>query len=92
MFSFNLSDGLKLTIRKLSKKDKKRVTLINKKIKDIIACDESSIQHYKNLRHDLSDYKRVHIDSSFVLFFRVFTKEKHITFTSLEHHDKAYTR
>jgi YafQ family addiction module toxin component len=89
-FSFDLSDGLKLTIRKLVKKDKARVLILNKKIREIISCDEDSIEHYKNLRYGLSDYKRVHVDRSFVLFFRVFKKEKHVFFDRLEHHDKAY--
>ena len=71
MFSFDLTEELKFIIQKLVKKDKKRVEIINKKIKQIINCDSNSILHYKNLRHDLKDFKRVHIDTSFVLVFKV---------------------
>jgi len=92
MFSFDFSDELRLVMRKLSKKDKKRAEIINSKIREIINCDENTIEHYKNLRHGLSDYKRVHIDSSFVLFFQVFKKDKHVLFSRLEHHDDAYRR
>ena len=92
MFTFDLSDELRLVMRKLSKKDKKRAEIINNKIHEIIKCDENAIEHYKNLRHDLSAYKRVHIDSSFVLMFQVFKKEKHVLFVRLMHHDDAYRR
>lgn len=92
MFTFDLSDELRLVMRKLSKKDRKRAEIINGKIREIVGCDERSIEHYKNLKHNLSDYKRVHIDSSFVLFFQVFRKEKHVLFVRLEHHDDAYRR
>jgi len=89
-FSFDLSDNLKATIRVLVKRDKARVIILNKKIKEIISCDENSIEHYKNLRHGLSEYKRVHIDKSFVLIFKIFKKEKHILFERLDHHDRIY--
>jgi YafQ family addiction module toxin component len=89
-FSFDLSDNLKATIRALTKRDKARVIILNKKIKEIISCDENSIEHYKNLRNELSEYKRVHIDKSFVLIFKIFKKEKHILFERLDHHDRVY--
>lgn len=90
MFTFDLSDNLRETIKKLSKKDKIRMIILNKKIKEIVSCDENAIDHYKNLRYGLSEYKRVHIDKSFVLIFKVFKKERHILFERLEHHDKVY--
>ena len=45
MFNFDLSDELKFKIRKLVKKDKKRVEIINKKIKEVINSDLESIKH-----------------------------------------------
>ncbi len=89
-FTFDLSEALSDTLVKLLKKDKVRAEIINKKIKEIISQDEISIQHYKNLRHDMSDYKRVHIDKSFVLLFSVMIKEKHIIFERVAHHDDIY--
>ena len=90
MFDFDLTDELKLIIRKLVKKDKKKVEIINKKIKEIINSNKDSINHYKNLRHDLSDYKRVHIDRSFVLVFKVDLFNNFILFVDFDHHDKVY--
>lgn len=90
MFDFDLSDKLKIIIKKLCKKDKKRVEIINKKIKEVINCDKDSINHYKNLRHDLSEFKRVHIDNHFVLTFKVELTNNFILFVDFEHHDKIY--
>lgn len=89
-FKYDFSDSLKATLVKLSKKDKKRYEITLKKIEEITLRDSDSINFYKNLRHDLNDYKRVHIDKSFILLFRVFKKEKYILFYKLKHHDQIY--
>jgi len=44
------------------------------------------------LSYDLSDFKGVHIDSHFVLIFKVNEKDKLIRFEDLQHHDTAYER
>ena len=90
MFSFDLSDELKIKIKKLLKKDKRKVKIINKKIKEIINNDTETIKRYKNLRYDLKDYKRVHIDKSFVLTFKVDLKNNFILFADFDHHDRVY--
>ncbi len=90
MFDFDLSDELKLILRKLSKRDPKKVEIINKRIKEIINCDVQSIGHYKNLRHDMKQLKRVHIDSHFVLTFSVHKEQNFILFVDFDHHDEAY--
>ena len=90
MFSFDLTDELKFKINKLVRKDKKKVEIINKKIKEIINCTPETVQHYKNLRYDLKEFKRVHIDKSFVLTFRVDLARNFILFTDFDHHDNIY--
>jgi len=90
MFSFDLSDELKIKIKKLLKKDRKKVEIINKKIKEIINNDSETIKRYKNLRYDLSAYKRVHIDKSFVLTFNVNIESNFILFIDFDHHDNVY--
>ena len=92
MFDFDLTDELKIIIKKLIKKYKKKVEIINKKIREIVNSDEVSIQHYKNLRNDLKDFKRVHIGKSFVLVFKVDIKNKFILFADFDHHDKIYKK
>ncbi|MBS3142081.1 hypothetical protein J4464_01705 [Candidatus Woesearchaeota archaeon] len=90
MFSFDMSDELKIKIRKLVHKDHKKVEIINKKIKEIIQNDSISIDRYKNLRYDLKQYKRVHIDRHFVLTFKVDKQNEHILFIDFDHHDRVY--
>jgi len=92
MFNFNLTDELKSIIEKLAKKDKKKVEIINKEIKQIINYDPVFIGHYKNLKHDLKDFKRVHVDSSFVLVFKVNITNNFILFVEFDHHDKIYKK
>jgi YafQ family addiction module toxin component len=90
MFKFQISDKLKKIIETLNKRDRARSLIIAKKIQEIINNDSKSVQRYKNLRYNLSDYKRVHIDKSFVLIFRIFEEENFILFERLDHHDNIY--
>lgn len=89
-FDFTLSEEAKEVLSKLSKKDPFTAEIIGKKIKQIIACDIQTIDHYKNLKNELSDYKRVHVAKSFVLMFKVYKKENFILFNKIKHHDDAY--
>ena len=90
MFHFDISDELKVLMRKISKKDKLRVIILNKKIKEVLNNDSISIDRYKNCRYDLKEYKRVHIDKSFVLLFKVYKEKNMIYFWRLRHHDNIY--
>lgn len=90
MFDFDLTDELKIKIRKLLRKDREKVEIINKKIKEIINNDNESIERYKNLRYNLKHLKRVHIDKHFVLTFKVDKEKKFILFEDFDHHDKIY--
>ena len=89
-FKYNLSKELKKTLKKLFKKDNKRYEAALKKIEEVISRDVKTIDFYKNLRHDMKDFKRVHIDKSFVLTFRVYRKDKFILFQKFKHHDQIY--
>jgi YafQ family addiction module toxin component len=90
MFDFDISDELKLKIRKLVKKDKNKVNIINKKIREIINNDDISIDRYKNLKYDLKHFKRVHIDKHFILTFKVDKENHFILFSDFDHHDNIY--
>ncbi|MDO8740456.1 MAG: addiction module toxin RelE [Candidatus Woesearchaeota archaeon] len=90
MFDFELSDELKFKIKKLIKRDKKKVDIINKKIREIVSSDEGSVNYYKNLRHGMKEFKAVHIDSHFVLTFKVDMQKKFILFVDFDHHDNIY--
>ena len=90
MFSFDISDELKVILAKLSKKAPVRAAIIYKKIEQIISYDEKTVDTFKNLRHGLAEYKRAHIDKSFILLFKVTKSKNHILFDRLGHHDDIY--
>ena len=88
----DFSETLKEKMKKLFKKDRRRYWILLKKIEEIISSDEFAIERYKNLRHDLSDQKRVHVDKSFVLTFNYDKGLKRIMFLDFDHHDRIYRR
>ncbi len=90
MFDYDFSDKLKFKIRKLIKKDKKKADILYKKINQIISSSLDSINHYKNLRGNMKEFKRVHINGSFVLTFKIDIKNKFILFSDFDHHDRVY--
>lgn len=91
-FTFEFTDNLKKIIEKLVKKDKKLSKELYRKITEIINSDETTIEHYKNLKYDFSNKKRVHIRNNFVLLFSVLKDKNHILFLNFEHRDNVYKR
>lgn len=92
MFDFDLTDELKIIIRKLLRKDKKRVEALNKKIKEIINNNIKSIDRHYNCSYDLKQYKHAHIDKSFVLLFKVDKENNFILFAKFGHHDDFFKK
>ncbi len=91
-FEFDLSDELRAVLEKTSRKNPQLARAVYRKIEQITQLnDETTIDHFKNLKHGLSDLKRVHV-GNFVLMFKVFKERKFILFDRLEHHDDAYRR
>ena len=88
MREFLIEEDLKKTLSKIFKKDKVLYNTIMKKIEEILTCED--VNHYKNLRKPLQDFKRVHIKSSFVLTFKYISSEDKVVFYKLGHHDDIY--
>lgn len=88
MREFSVESNLYKILKKLSKKDKLKYEIIWKKINEIV--NSTNVEHYKNLRFPLQDFKRVHIDKSFVLIFKYDKEKDKILFYDLDHHDKIY--
>lgn len=88
MFNARLSKEL----IKFGKKNKNSelFNALTNKMEEICSQDNETINHYKNLRYDLSDCKRVHLMKSFVLIFKVDFKNNEILFLEVVHHDDAY--
>ncbi|MFH0978593.1 MAG: hypothetical protein V1837_04795 [Candidatus Woesearchaeota archaeon] len=58
-----------------------------KKIEEVINCQD--VEHYKNLRYDMKDRKRIHV-GHFVLIFQFSKEENRIRFIDFDHHDQIY--
>ena len=86
---FGLSPTLQKTLNKLGRKDRNLAIAVRKKMRQITSCDTAEIDHFKNLRHDLSHLKRVQI-GSFVLTFRL--KGDMIIFEDFDHHARIYRK
>ena len=65
---YKTSKNLDRILTKLQKKNKKLFEQILKKIEEVI--NSADVEHYKNLRYDLKEFKRVHVGDSFVLVFK----------------------
>jgi len=87
MYNFDVSEHLQKILNKLSKKDKDLYNQILKKIDEIIHSE--NVEHYKNLRYDMKDSKRVHT-GHFVLIFQYKKEENLILFDDFDHHDNIY--
>ena len=90
MYEWERSEKLKKILKKLFKKDKVRYEATLKKINEVINSENP--HHYKNLSHDMKEFKRIHIDKSFVIIFKVDDSKKIIKFEDLQHHDHIYSR
>lgn len=87
---YELSEHLKKILKKLKKKDPEGHKAIKNKIKEIINSED--LGHYKSLRHDMKNQKRVHIRKSFVLVFEHDESEDVVRFLDYDHHDKIYLK
>ena len=87
LYVFDVSENLEDILNWLSKKDKNLYNQILKKIDEVV--HSKNIEHYKNLRYNMKDSKRVHI-GPFVLIFQYKKDEGVILFDDLGHHDNIY--
>jgi YafQ family addiction module toxin component len=90
MYNFERSDKLIKILKKLFKKDKIRYEAALNKISEFIRSEDPN--HYKNLCYSLKAFKGVHIDTHFVLTFKVDENNRLVRFEDLQHHDVIYSR
>ena len=87
---FEYSENLLQILKKLKKKNPVQYQIIMKKRDDIKAIITINPDHFKNLRYNSSEFKRVHIDKHFVLTFKVDKANKVVRFEDYDHHDNIY--
>ena len=86
MYSLSIKESLDKKFKKLAKKDKEMLRIIDRKVNDILA----NPYRFKPLRKPLQNKRRVHIAGSFVLIYSVNEKEKVVTLFDFDHHDNIY--
>ena len=89
MHNFKVSDNLQDILKKLSKKDKSLHEQVLRKMNEII--HSTDIEHYKNLRYNMKDSKRVHL-GHFVLVFQFDKANNIVNFDDFDHHDNIYKK
>ncbi|RLE39325.1 type II toxin-antitoxin system mRNA interferase toxin, RelE/StbE family [Candidatus Woesearchaeota archaeon] len=85
-YDLAISEKVDKKFSKLSKKNKKQLKIINKKIQEIL----TNPYHFKPLRGDLKGARRIHIDKSFVLVYEIDEKNKLVKILDYDHHDNIY--
>ena len=86
---YRTSKSFDRILDKLQKKNKQLYENLLKKMNEIL--DISDVEHYKNLRYSLKDFKRAHI-GSFVIIFKYDKQNNIILFTDFDHHDNIYKK
>jgi len=86
MYSLLIKPEADKIFRKLAKKNLQQMKIIDKMLQKI--CD--SPFGYKFLRKPLHGFNRAHIDSHFVLIFKIDHVSKVVDVYYFAHHDSAY--
>lgn len=86
MYKLAVKESLDKKFKKLQKKDKEMLQLINRKVQDILEAP----YRFKPLRKPLQNKRRVHVGGSFVLIYEINEKEKIVTLFDFDHHDNIY--
>ena len=86
MYKLAIKEKLDKKFKKLQKKDKEMLRLIERKVQDIL----EDPHRFKALRKPLQNKRRVHIGGSFVLIYEVNEKEKMVTLFDFDHHDNVH--
>jgi YafQ family addiction module toxin component len=86
VYKLAIKKNLDKKFKKLEKKDREMLELIDKKVKEIL----DNPYRFKPLKKPLQNKKRVHIGGSFVLIYEVNEDEKIVTLLDFDHHDNIY--
>lgn len=85
-YTIEFTKGFARVFAKVQKKNWKQSEIIVKKIREI----KENPTHYKPLSNKLKSYWRVHIDSHFVLVFKIV--QDTIWIIDFDHHDNIYQK
>jgi len=86
VYRLAIKESLDKKLKKLQKKDKEMLYLIDRKVQDIL----NDPHRFKPLRKPLQNKRRVHIGGSFVLIYEISEEDKIVTLLDFDHHDNVY--
>ena len=86
MHKLAVRESLDRKLKKLGKKDRELLVLIDKKVKEIL----KDPYRFKPLKKPLQNNRRVHVGGSFVLIYEIAEKQNIVTLVDFDHHDRIY--
>jgi len=86
VYKLAIKESLDKKFKKLQKKDKEILRLIDRKVQDILVDP----YRFKPLRKPMENKRRVHVGGSFVLVYEINEKKKLVTLLDFDHHDNVY--
>ena len=86
MYKLAVKESLDRKLKKLGKKDREMLLLIDKKVKEIMRDP----YRFKPLKKPLQNKRRVHVGGSFVLIYEITEEKSMVTLVDFDHHDKIY--
>ncbi|GBE16842.1 plasmid stabilization system protein [bacterium BMS3Abin15] len=86
MYKLAIKKSLDKKFKRLKKKDRELLELVDKKVQEIL----DNPYRFKSLKKPLQNKKRVHVGGSFVLIYEVNENEKIVTLLEFDHHDNIY--
>ena len=86
MYRLAVKESLDRKFKKLKKKDREMLVLIDRKVQVIL----DNPYRFKTLRKPLQNKRRVHVGGSFVLIYEINEEEKIVTLLDFDHHDNIY--
>lgn len=90
MRDFSIEEKLKKTLEKLFKKDRVTYEILLRKMEEVLSMND--LNHFKNLRNPLQEFKRIHIRGPFILTFKYIESKNKIIFYDFDHHDYIYKK
>ncbi len=86
MYKLSVKESLDRKLKKLGKKDRELLLLIDKKVKEIL----QDPFRFKPLKKPLQNKRRVHVGGSFVLIYEINEEKSIVTLVDFDHHDNIY--
>jgi len=86
MYSLEFRGRAEKSLKKLGKKNPQQLRIASKKVTEIL----KNPHRFKNLKRPLQNFRRVHVDKSFVLTYTINEKTKTVIIEDYAHHDNVY--